>query len=100
MDGRLIAFNLPPGLTASQRVQFNHRLWGRRTTTAGGRYRHEKTGLMDRIPHRRLVRGVLLLREQDLEPLIAFLEEWDARTHVRRVVLEPEDQRAMQTRPE
>lgn len=100
MDGRLIVFFLPPGLSASQRVQFNHRLWGRRTTTARGKYRHEKPGLMDQIPHRRLVRGVLLLRKQDLGPLVTFLAEWGARTHVRRVILEPEDERAMQTRPE
>lgn len=99
MLGRIIAFRLPPGMSATRRVQFNHRLWGRRTSSAGGRYQHARAGVMDEIPHRRLVRGVVLIQEEDLEKVRAFMEQWDVETHVRRVELEPTDEAAFQAQP-
>ncbi len=91
MDGWIVAFQLPARLSAADRVRFNHALWGRTTSSWGGRYRYRVPGLMQGVPHRRLIRGVFLVGTQDRDRVAGFLREWGADFHVRRVRLERED---------
>lgn len=91
MEGWIVAFQLPPKVSPGDRVRFNHEFWGRTTSSWGGKYRYMIPGLMQGVPHRRLVRGVFLVRAQDRERVVAFLEKWEAEFYVRQVHLERED---------
>lgn len=95
MDGWLIAFQLPEGMPATRRVRFQHKFWGRVAKTAKGRYEHHEEGIMEGVPHRRLIRGVIVLRDEDLNRVIAFLRDWKATHHVRKVPLDRDDQKAL-----
>lgn len=91
MEGWIVAFQLPPKASPADRVRFNHEFWGRTTSSWGGKYHYRIPGLMQDVPHRRLVRGVFLLRLEDRDRVTAFLNRWKAEYHVRRVHLERED---------
>jgi hypothetical protein len=71
--------------------RFVQKFYGQDATTRGGSYRYRKEGLLDKIPYRKLRRGVLILRERDLVKVTAFLNEWGARYEVRVIKPTPED---------
>lgn len=47
--------------------QFCKKFLGQETSCEGGRYCYRRKGFLDDIPHRRVVRGVLLLMVHDLD---------------------------------
>ncbi len=61
------------------------RLYGQATSSHGGRYRYRRRGLLDDVPHRRLIRGVLILRAEDADRVAGWLRGLGAEVHVRRV---------------
>jgi len=86
--GVLFAYRLrDQSRTATSRLV--KKLYGQATSSAGHRYRRK--GLLDGIPHRRLIRGVLVLRPKDAAAVRGLLEELDCEIHERRVELTPED---------
>ena len=92
MQGWIVAFQLPAKLPPAERVRFNHELWGRTTSSWGGKYRYKLPGLMQEVPHRRLIRGVFLVRTQDRDRVLAFLKKWKVVAHVREVRLDQDDE--------
>jgi len=95
----MVAFQLPPKVSAADRVRFNHEFWGRTTSSWGGKYQYRVAGLMREVPHRRLIRGLVLVRDQDRDRVVAFLQGWKAKFHVRRVQLEREDLGSLKESP-
>lgn len=87
----MVAFQLPAGLPSSDRTRFHDAFWGRTTKTWGGRYEFHRAGLMEEVPHHKLIRGVFVVRAQDRHRVVDFLREWKAEVHIRRVHLERED---------
>ncbi len=74
---------------------FTRRLCGQNTRTHHGRYTYHKRGLLEEIPHIRLIRGVIIARRQDAPRVEAFLKEYGAKYHVRTIELEPSDQKKL-----
>jgi len=91
MDGWIVIFSLPPKLKAVEHTKFGQQFWGSVTSSWGGKYRYRRKGLMDEVKHRKLIRGVLLIKLPDVDRVRGFLEEWEAEVFVRRVRLEPDD---------
>lgn len=91
MKGWIIVFRLPTGTAQNVRVRFGQRFWGQTTTSHGGRYRFHRSGLMEEVPHRKLARGVILVRSDGLGRVRSFLADHGAETHIREVTLEDED---------
>ena len=92
--GILIAFRLSEydKNSASDLVK---RLYGQETSSHGGKYRYRRKGLLEGVPHRRLIRGVIVLREEDEKSVVRLLRELGAEVHVRRVELTAEDRKAL-----
>jgi hypothetical protein len=90
MDGVLIAFRLAK-YDKNRASDLVKRLYGQATSSHGGRYRYRRLGFLDGVPHRRLIRGVLILRTQEAYRLAERLRELGAEVHVRRVELTEED---------
>jgi hypothetical protein len=59
----------------------------------GKKYR--RRGLLDEIPHRKLIRGVIVVSTKDANEVIKFLQKFNAELHVRDVVLTPEDRKVL-----
>ncbi len=89
-EGILLAFRLATYDRdgASELVK---KLYGQRTSSHGGKYVYRRKGLLDEIPHVRLIRGVLLVRTEDANRVIELLKEFRAEVHVRSVELTRED---------
>ena len=66
-------------------------LYGQATSSHGGRYRYRRRGLLDDIPHCRVIRGVLILRARDADRVAGWLRERGAEVHAREVRLTQED---------
>ena len=63
----------------------------------GGKYRYRRRGLLDGVPYRKLARGVIVLRVEDLDIVVDFLREYTSDIHVRRVELSSDDLEVLQT---
>ena len=96
MKGTIVIFRLPPKTEHKILNKFCQRLYGQNTNSWGGKYRYRRRGILDDIPHRKLLRGVVLLLPQDLEKVLTFLEAFDATVYVRQVQLENDDLKHME----
>ena len=67
------------------------RRYGQATSSHGGRYRYRRRGLLDDIPHRRLIRGVLIVWTEDAGRVVELLRALEAEVHARTVTLTGED---------
>ena len=90
MNGVLIAFRLAE-YDKNRASGLVKRLYGQETRSHGGRYADRRRGLLDGIPHRRLFRGVLILREGDEGGVLELPRRLGAEVHVRRVELAEEN---------
>ena len=92
--GVLVAFRLE-AYDKNRASELVKRLYGQETASHGGRYRYRRKGLLEDVPHRKLIRGVLVLREEDARTVVRLLREYGSEIHVRRVELTAEDRRAL-----
>ncbi len=95
MDGYIIIFWLPPKKKNVELSKFCQKFYGQDTNSHGGKYRYRRHGLLDDIPYRKLSRGVILVNEDDLDPVLQFLEKHEAHIHTREVKLTEEDKTIM-----
>ncbi len=95
MLGEIIAFRVYKNTDTRTTNMFCQKFYGQDTTSHSGRYRHHKHGLMEDIPHVKLIRGVIIVTEKDAKKVIEFLNKFNAEVHVRKAVLTPDDQKAL-----
>ena len=91
MKVMLVVFYLPPNTSKPIRSKFPQKLYGQAVSSWGGKYRYRKTGFLESIPYRKLYRGVILVRDEDLDSVRNFLEGWDAIIQVREIIPLDED---------
>ncbi len=91
MFGALVIFRLPSKTTNATLSKFCQKFYGQDTSSHNKKYRYHRHGLLDDIPHRKIIRGILIIRTQDLKKVTNFLQEYDAEIHIRVVKLTEED---------
>lgn len=84
-------FKLPPRKKNVELSKFCQRFYGQDTSSGKGKYRYHRHGLLDDIPHRKLLRGVIIIGPNNLEKVLDFLESYDATVHFREIKLIKED---------
>ncbi|MGI0156319.1 MAG: hypothetical protein ACREDE_09360 [Thermoplasmata archaeon] len=92
----IVVFRLPPKVPNLVATRFCQRLYGQSVSSWGGKYRYRRTGVLDGIPHRKLLRGVVVLRGSDLSSIRAVLDKFGASVEVRVIQPSPEDRLALQ----
>lgn len=97
--GRILAYRVLRNAGPKRTDEFVRKLYGREVTTHKGRYHYRTRGLLDEIPHRKLIRGVLIIRPEDEEVLVEFLEKYEAEYYAREIVLTPEDKEILSQTP-
>ena len=85
-------FRLPPKKKNVEVSKFCQRFYGQDTSSGKGKYRYRRHGLLDDIPHRKLLRGVIIVRTEDLKEVLEFLEKYDALVYYREIILLKEDE--------
>ena len=63
--------------------------YGQETSSHKGKYRYRRHGLLDDVPHRRLM--VIIIRNDDVEQVTMFLNQHSAQYHIRVVELTEKD---------
>lgn len=91
MQGIIVMFRMPPKIPNSVINKFCKKFYGQDTTSHSGRYRYHRHGLLDDIPHRRIIRQVVIIRIEDAKKIVDFLKKYNAEIHTRIVNLTQDD---------
>ena len=90
MEVCILVFHLPKKMNNSDLGKFVKRFYGQETSAQKGKYRYRRKGLLDSIPHRKLLRGVIIIRKSDLETVMKLLIQWNAVVDQR--IIEPTEE--------
>lgn len=90
--GKIICYNLKSAnLTRREVDQFQKELNGRMDKSNYGKYTYYRAGLLDRIPHIKPVRSVLVVSLGTSGQVLDFLEKYRAEIFARDILLEKQD---------
>lgn len=89
MIGKIVAYRQP---SSSKSRQLSRSLHGYVDKSNYGKYTYERDGLLDKIPFRKLIKGVFVVRERDLQKFVDLLEKYQAEYYVRNVELTAGDE--------
>jgi len=90
-----VVFRLPPKTKQSVANVFCQRFYGQDASSHGGKYRYHRRGILDDISYRKLIRGVIILKLEDLDTVLTFLDRYDAEVYVQRIRLAAEDRQIL-----
>ena len=91
MKGILIAFTVPTGKNKTKSSAFVKAFYGQETSSHHGKYKYRRNGILDDIPHNKLIRGVIIVKSKDAGIVIDFLKKESANYHIRIVEFSEED---------
>ena len=97
MLGKIIIFRLPPKTKNTKLSKFCQKFYGQDTSSGHGKYRYHRHGLLDDIPHFKLLRGVIIIKKEDVEKVQSFLQGYNAEVHVRTIELSEKDRELLCT---
>ena len=95
MKETLIAFTVPTGKDRTRASAFAKAFYGQETSSHHGKYTYHRRGLLDNIPYNKLIRGVIIIKTEDVGRVLEFLERHSAECHVRVVELTERDREVM-----
>lgn len=100
MEVAIVLLHLPEGSSNAEHKEFHRRVYGRTTSTWGGKYQYRLQGLLDEIPHVKLYRGAILIRVEHLPMLEKMLQKFSAECIWREIKPWEEDLLALSVSPE
>ena len=86
----IVAFRLPKGTDTNTLNKFVRGLYGQDSKSWNGRYEFHRKGIMEEIPFRKFIRGVIIIRDPDLEKIVSYLAGHKAEYYVGTVIQAPE----------
>jgi hypothetical protein len=92
MNGTMILFQFHEKTDRNTINKFMQKFYGQDSTSWNGKYKYHRHGFLEDIPHRKILRGVVILRKQDSEKVLDFLENYSLTLHVREIKLTPDDE--------
>ena len=95
MNGTMILFHFPEKTAHGTINKFMQKFYGQDSTSWNGKYKYHRHGLLEGIPHRKLLRGVLILRNEDVAMVLNFLEQYSLTLHVREIKLTLDDEKIL-----
>jgi hypothetical protein len=95
MIGNIFVFRFKKKTEQKSINQFCKKFYGQDTSSHGGKYRYRRHGLLDNIPHIKLIGGVIIVKKDFAEKVTEFLREYNAEFYIREVILLHEDEVAL-----
>jgi len=92
MNGTMILFQFPERTHHNTVNKFMQKFYGQDSTSGKGKYRYHRHGFLEDVPHRKLLRGVIILRSGDVTKVLDFLGQYSLTLHVREVGLTKDDE--------
>jgi len=69
----LLVFKPKKSLSQAERTELRRKLYGFTDFSSFGQYRYSREGLLAKIPHQRIMRGVILVSKKDYKKVLALL---------------------------
>ncbi|MHB8559646.1 MAG: hypothetical protein ACYDAP_00545 [Thermoplasmataceae archaeon] len=95
MEGIAVIFRLPEHTDQNTMNRFVKGLYGQDSTSWKGKYKHHRHGILEDIPHRKFMRGVVLMNERDVEKVMEYLQKFSAEFYTGKVELTPDDEKIL-----
>jgi hypothetical protein len=89
--GKVIIFKISPNNDESTMKKFSRRFYGYLDRSHNYRYKYQRKGFLDDFPYIKPHKGVIVVRKDDAEDILAFLESYNAEIFVRDIILVEED---------
>ncbi|MHB8372385.1 MAG: hypothetical protein ACYDAO_05075 [Thermoplasmataceae archaeon] len=86
----IVAFRLPKGTDTNSLNKFVRGLYGQDSKSWSGKYEFHRKGILEEIPFRKFIRGVIIIQDLDLEKITSYLARYGAEYYVGRVTKAPE----------
>jgi len=92
-EATIIVFKNKPGTPNKELKRFCNLLFGYIDRSNKGGYTYPRPGILGEIPHIHIdkVRNVIITRTKDAPKILELLDQFDAYTFSRRVILDQED---------
>src|SRR6056297_3474890 len=90
MDGTIIVYDTS-NLTRAKKTSFGRKLYGYTDKSNNGQYEYHRPGLLDKIPSQKLIRGVIIVKQQDTDKVIELMKNYNVETYKKKIELNPED---------
>lgn len=90
VTGKLVIYKLDH-LPVKERSRFCRRFYGWTNRANGGKYTYSRAGFLEDVPFICPEKSVLIIRNEDVGRVLAFLHEYDAQSNIRDVSLTEED---------
>jgi hypothetical protein len=88
MNGIIIIYKAEGKSSSSQ---LSRALHGYKDYSNKGKYLYHRKGLLEKIPHIRVMRGVFIVKKEDAEKFVSLLKRYKIVYHIREVLLTPQD---------
>jgi hypothetical protein len=95
MNGTMILFQFSEKTDHNTVNKFMQKFYGQDSSSWNGKYKYHRHGFMEDIPHRKLLRGVVILRGEDVPEVLDFLGKYSMTLHVREIRLTPDDEKIL-----
>ena len=95
MRTSMIAFRLPPGTENRVMLKFVRGLYGQDSSSWKGRYRFHRHGILEDIPHRKFIKGVILISTVDVPLVVKYLNEYRAQYYIASMRITPDDEEVL-----
>ena len=95
MNGTMILFQFPEKTDHNTVNKFMQKFYGQDSSSWNGKYKYHRHGFMEDIPHRKLLRGVVILRGEDVPEVLDFLGKYSVMLHVREIKQTPDDEKIL-----
>ena len=90
--GKIICYNLKPANLKRREIDmFQKELNGRRDKSNYGKYTYYRKGILDRVPHIKPVRSVIVVSIGSGDEILALLKRYRVEIFARDIVLKKED---------
>jgi len=86
MKGKLICYTLGKA-SHKKRSKLKRELLGYIDKSNNGRYKYQRKGLLDDIPHLKPIKSVIITKEEDFAKVEKVLKKYGAKTYVFDVIL-------------
>lgn len=68
------------------RTRLQRELYGYKDSSNHGKYKYERSGLLNNLEHKRITDGVILIANQHASKLTSLLKKYKAKTHLFDVI--------------
>jgi len=86
MRAKIICYSLK-NMTSSTRVAFRRELYGFNDHSNNGKYSYRRKGVMNSIPHKKILDCVVIVKESDANKVLKSMKKFKVTTHAFQVLM-------------